>query len=51
MITIILWIIQILIDISFLTLICKWGELLSDLTDLVNALANHADAMDRRNRG
>lgn len=51
MITTILWIIQILIDIFFLALICKLGALLSDLTDLVNALANHADAMDCRNRG
>lgn len=51
MITIILWAVQIMIDIFFLALICKLGALLSDLTDLVNALANHADAMDRRNRG
>lgn len=51
MITIILWVAQILIDLFFLVLICKLGVLLGDLTDLVNALANHADAMDRRNRG
>lgn len=51
MIMIILWIAQILMDFFFLALVCKMGVLLSDLTDLVNALANHADAMDRRNRG
>lgn len=51
MITTILWVAQILIDLFFLALICKLGVLLGDLTDLVNALANHADAMDRRNRG
>lgn len=51
MIMIILWIAQILMDFFFLYLVCKMGVLLNDLTDLVNALANHANAMDRRNRG
>lgn len=51
MIMTILWIAQILMDFFFLAMVCKLGVFFGDLMDLVNALANHADAMDRRNRG